>query len=127
MKLSQFLSEARTVAGEAASKRGLSHAGHGYYADRQGNIVAKSVGGERLVAVDKSEAQQAQQGAEQGSAEDAHKEENGGEGLGHIALTFGRCNPPTIGHENFSILLLLKEQITIGFTHHVQLIENLIH
>tara|TARA_B100001996_G_scaffold138235_1_gene105185 strand:+ start:689 stop:1870 length:1182 start_codon:yes stop_codon:yes gene_type:complete len=99
MKLSQFLSEARTVAGEAASKRGLSHAGHGYYADRQGNIVAKSVGGERLVAVDKSEAQQAQQGAEQGSAEDAHKEENGGEGLGHIALTFGRFNPPTIGHE----------------------------
>lgn len=99
MKLSQFLSEARTVAGEAASKRGLTHAGHGYYADRQGNIVAKSVGGERLVAVDKSEAQQAQQGAEQGSAEDAHKEENGGEGLGHIALTFGRFNPPTIGHE----------------------------
>ena len=30
MKLSQFLTEARTVAGEAAAKRGLSHAGHGY-------------------------------------------------------------------------------------------------
>ena len=56
MKLSQFLKEARTVAGEAAAKRGLSHAGHGYYADRQGNIVAKSEGGERLVAVSKKEA-----------------------------------------------------------------------
>ena len=44
MKLSQFLSEARTIAGEAAAKRGLTHAGHGYYADRAGNIVAKSVG-----------------------------------------------------------------------------------
>ncbi|BCU96734.1 MAG: hypothetical protein CM15mV13_1810 [uncultured marine virus] len=53
MKLSQFLKEARTVAGELAAKRGLSHAGHGYYADRQGNIVAKSEGGERLVAVSK--------------------------------------------------------------------------
>ena len=60
MKLSQFLKEARTVAGEAAAKRGLSHAGHGYYADRQGNIVAKSEGGERLVAVSKQEADQAQ-------------------------------------------------------------------
>lgn len=99
MKLSQFLSEARTVAGEAASKRGLTHAGHGYYADRQGNIVAKSVGGERLVAVDKKEAEQATVGANQGAEEDAHMPENGGEGLGHIALTFGRFNPPTIGHE----------------------------
>ena len=99
MKLSQFLSEARTVAGEAAAKRGLAHAGHGYYADRQGNIVAKSVGGERLVAVDKKEAEQAAIGSNQGAEEDAHLPEKGGEGLGHIALTFGRFNPPTIGHE----------------------------
>ena len=99
MKLSQFLTEARTVAGEAAAKRGLSHAGHGYYADRQGNIVAKSEGGERLVAVDPKEAEQAAVGSQQGADEDAHMPENGGEGLGHIALTFGRFNPPTVGHE----------------------------
>jgi len=99
MKLSQFLSEARTIAGEAAAKRGLTHAGHGYYADRAGNIVAKSVGGERLVGVDKGEAQQVQQNAEQGAEEDSYRDENGGEGLGHIALTFGRFNPPTVGHE----------------------------
>ena len=82
MKLSQFLSEARTVAGEAASKRGLAHAGHGNYADSAGNIVAKSVGGERLVAVDKKEAEQATVGSAQGEAEDAHLPEKGGEGLG---------------------------------------------
>ena len=44
MKFSQFITEARTAAGEVAAKRGLQHAGHGYYADRQGNIVAKSEG-----------------------------------------------------------------------------------
>ena len=38
MKFSQFITEARTAAGEVAAKRGLQHAGHGYYADRQGNI-----------------------------------------------------------------------------------------
>jgi len=97
MKFSTFLTEARTVAGDAAAKRGLQHAGHGYYADRSGNIVAKSEGGKRLVAVDRAEAQAAQQSAEQGAAEDEHLES--GEGLGTIAVTFGRFNPPTIGHE----------------------------
>ena len=56
MKFKQFLSEARTVAGEAAAKRGLQHVGHGYYADRTGNIVAKSEGGERLVTVSRDKA-----------------------------------------------------------------------
>ena len=97
MKFSQFLTEARTVAGDAAAKRGLQHVGHGYYADRSGQIVAKSEKGQRLVAVDKAEAQAAQAGAEQGAAEDEHL--SSGEGLGTIAVTFGRFNPPTIGHE----------------------------
>ena len=72
MKFTEFLSEARTVAGDAAAKRGLQHVGHGYYADRSGNIVAKSEKGQRLVAVDKGEAQAAQAGVEQGDQEDAH-------------------------------------------------------
>lgn len=97
MKFSQFLTEARTVAGDAAAKRGLQHVGHGYYADRSGQIVAKSEKGQRLVAVDRAEAQAAQAGAEQGAAEDEHL--SSGEGLGTIAVTFGRFNPPTIGHE----------------------------
>ena len=81
MKLSQFLTEERTVAREAAAKRRLSHSEHEYYADRQGNIVAMSDGGERLVAVDPQEAEQAAVGSQQGAEEDAHKPENGGEGL----------------------------------------------
>ncbi len=106
MKFSQFITEARTAAGEVAAKRGLQHAGHGYYADRQGNIVAKSEGGNRLVPVDGKEAEQAQMNSNQGAAEDEHI--NSGEGLGTIALTFGRFNPPTVGHEK--LLNTVSEQ-----------------
>lgn len=106
MKFSQFITEARTAAGEVAAKRGLQHAGHGYYADRQGNIVAKSEGGNRLVPVDPKEAEQAKINSDQGAAEDEHI--NSGEGLGTIALTFGRFNPPTVGHEK--LLNTVSEQ-----------------
>lgn len=106
MKFSQFITEARTAAGEVAAKRGLQHAGHGYYADRQGNIVAKSEGGNRLVPVDPKEAEQAKMNSDQGAAEDEHI--NSGEGLGTIALTFGRFNPPTVGHEK--LLNTVSEQ-----------------
>lgn len=106
MKFSQFITEARTAAGEVAAKRGLTHAGHGYYADRQGNIVAKSEGGNRLVPVDGKEAEQAKMNSDQGAAEDEHI--TSGEGLGTIALTFGRFNPPTIGHEK--LLNTVSEQ-----------------
>ncbi len=106
MKFSQFITEARTAAGEVAAKRGLQHAGHGYYADRQGNIVAKSEGGNRLVPVDAKEAEQAKINSDQGAAEDEHI--NSGEGLGTIALTFGRFNPPTVGHEK--LLNTVSEQ-----------------
>ena len=106
MKFSQFITEARTAAGEVAAKRGLTHAGHGYYADRQGNIVAKSEGGNRLVPVDGKEAEQAKMNSDQGAAEDEHI--NSGEGLGTIALTFGRFNPPTVGHEK--LLNTVSEQ-----------------
>ena len=106
MKFSQFITEARTAAGEVAAKRGLQHAGHGYYADRQGNIVAKSEGGNRLVPVDGKEAEQAKMNSDQGAAEDEHI--TSGEGLGTIALTFGRFNPPTVGHEK--LLNTVSEQ-----------------
>ena len=106
MKFSQFITEARTAAGEVAAKRGLQHAGHGYYADRQGNIVAKSEGGNRLVPVEGKEAEQAKMNSDQGAAEDEHI--NSGEGLGTIALTFGRFNPPTVGHEK--LLNTVSEQ-----------------
>ena len=97
MKFKQFLSEARTVAGEAAAKRGLQHVGHGYYADRTGQIVAKSEGGERLVTVSRDEAEQATASAENGAVEQEGNDSVND--LGNIAITFGRFNPPTVGHE----------------------------
>lgn len=109
MKFTQFLTEARTVAGETAAKRGLTHVGHGYYADKSGTIVAKSEKGQRLVAVTPDEAAVAQQGAEDGAVED---EGNASvEDLGAIAITFGRFNPPTVGHEK---LINAVEQMSSG-------------
>ncbi|MBU38014.1 MAG: hypothetical protein CMA59_00665 [Euryarchaeota archaeon] len=97
MKFTNFISEARTAAGETAAKRGLQHVGHGYYADRSGTIVAKSEGGQRLVPVDPQEAEVVQQDAATGFEED---EANGSvEDKGEVAMTFGRFNPPTIGHQ----------------------------
>ena len=97
-KFSDFLTEARTAAGEAASKMGLTHMGKGYYADRQGNIVARSVnGGAKLEKVTPEQAAQATQQADP-QQQAAPEEEETADG-GHIAITFGRFNPPTVGHE----------------------------
>ena len=98
-KFSDFLTEARTAAGEQAAKMGLTHMGKGYYADRQGNIVARSVqGGSKLEKVTPEQAAQVQQQAEPEAPQQQGGEEEAAEG-GHIAFTFGRFNPPTVGHE----------------------------
>ena len=130
-----FLGEARTKAGIEAQKKGLTHTGKGYYADRSGSIVAKAEGGERLVNLSKGEqeklksgvplngpssvadvqtlqqfaakAKQAQQvppqeaSPEKKSDEKPDKEEPQvprNEGGPSIVITFGRFNPPHIGH-----------------------------
>jgi hypothetical protein len=98
-KFSDFLTEARTAAGEQAAKMGLTHAGKGYYADRQGNIVAKSVnGGAKLEKVTPEQAAAVQQQEPEQQQAPEGEEEAAEEG-GHIAFTFGRFNPPTVGHE----------------------------
>jgi len=50
-----FFGEARTKAGLEAEKKGLTHTGKGYYADKSGTIVAKAEGGERLTNVSKAD------------------------------------------------------------------------
>jgi hypothetical protein len=50
-----FFGEARTKAGLEAEKKGLTHTGKGYYADKSGIIVAKAEGGERLTNVSKAD------------------------------------------------------------------------
>jgi hypothetical protein len=98
-KFSDFLTEARTAAGEQAARMGLTHAGKGYYADRQGNIVARSInGGAKLEKVTPEQAAAVQQQAEPEKQAPEGEEQAPEEG-GHIAFTFGRFNPPTVGHE----------------------------
>lgn len=97
-KFSDFLTEARTAAGEAAAKMGLKHMGRGYYADRSGNIVARSIGGQRLEKLTPEQAAQAVKDTEETEQDTATTDAPAAE-AGHVAITFGRFNPPTIGHE----------------------------
>ena len=135
---SNFFGEARTKAGKEAEKKGLVHTGKGYYADKNGAIVAKAEGGERLVNLSAKEKaslkngtplmppqsaadvetmqqmasglQSVKGGQEQPAAEEEPKakKEKGdeeealvprNEGGGEIVITFGRFNPPHVGHE----------------------------
>ena len=136
--ISNFFGEARTKAGKEAEKKGLVHTGKGYYADKNGAIVAKAEGGERLVNLSAKEKaslkngtplmppqsaadvetmqqmasglQSVKGGQEQPAAEEEPKAEKEkgdeeealvprNEGGGEIVITFGRFNPPHVGHE----------------------------
>jgi hypothetical protein len=93
-KFSAFLSEAeKSFASKDAEKLGLKHVGYGNYADPSGNVTHKSVQG-RLVKLSAAE----QQVKSNGSGEDTG-EAQAPQDAGSISITFGRFNPPTIGHE----------------------------
>ncbi|UYA57675.1 bifunctional NadR-like protein [Synechococcus phage S-CREM1] len=95
-RYTNFLSEAKSKAAAQAEKLGLVHVGYGKYANpRTKKVVYRSEGGEKLVKVSPKDAglptdhpaapeQDAAKSPEQGMS---------------ITLTFGRFNPPTIGHE----------------------------
>ena len=94
-KFSAFLSEAeRSFAAKAAEKLNLQHIGYGRYADKNGNVTHMSQNGE-LVKITKDNDPGPQQSA--GGEETADGE--GAVDQGAISITFGRFNPPTIGHE----------------------------
>ncbi|BCV00628.1 MAG: hypothetical protein CM15mV36_1180 [Caudoviricetes sp.] len=94
-KFSAFLSEAeRSFAAKAAEKLKLQHIGYGRYADKNGNVTHMSQNGE-LVKITKDNDPGPQQSA--GGEETADGE--GAVDQGAISITFGRFNPPTIGHE----------------------------
>ena len=134
---SNFFGEARTKAGLEAEKKGLTHTGKGYYADKSGKIVAKAEGGERLTNISKADQQKLSRGeplngpqsvadvqtlqqfaakakqAQQDPSKDAPAAEKESEkksddkdtsqvprneGGPSIVITFGRFNPPHIGH-----------------------------
>ena len=93
-KFNAFLIEAqRSFAAKAAEKLNLKHVGYGKYADPSGNVTHMSKDG-KLVKITKQDLARTQQ--------NGGEETEGGEGQvdqGAISITFGRFNPPTIGHE----------------------------
>ena len=93
-KFSSFLNEAsRSFAAQEAERLQLTHVGYGKYADVRGNVTHMSKAG-KLIKLSPQE----QGGQQQGGSE----EEGGSEGKvdqGSISITFGRFNPPTVGHE----------------------------
>ena len=94
-KFSAFLTEAeRSFASKEAEKLKLKHVGYGKYADINGNVTHLSKDGKLI----KVSAQQAATSTQQNGGE----ETGSGEGQvdqGSISVTFGRFNPPTVGHE----------------------------
>ena len=93
-KFNAFLIEAqRSFAAKAAEKLNLKHVGYGKYADPSGNVTHMSKDGKHVKITKQDLARTQQNGGE---------ETEGGEGKvdqGTISVTFGRFNPPTIGHE----------------------------
>ena len=93
-KFNAFLIEAqRSFAAKAAEKLNLKHVGYGKYADPSGNVTHMS-NDCKLIKITKQELARTQQ--------NGGEETEGGEGQvdqGAISITFGRFNPPTIGHE----------------------------
>jgi hypothetical protein len=120
----QFITEARTPAGKEAEKKGLVHVGKGYYSNAKGEIVAKSEGGgQKLVSISKSDKKKLKDGTplmgpssqadvqntpqqlsakqpptEQPTADQSPEELEQGDGPA-VVITFGRFNPPSLGHE----------------------------
>ncbi|AIX39029.1 cytitidyltransferase [Synechococcus phage ACG-2014b] len=94
-KFSAFLNEAeRSFASKSAEQLKLKHIGYGRYADPSGNITHMSKDG-KLVRISKNDDTTPTQSA--GGEETADGE--GKVDQGTISITFGRFNPPTVGHE----------------------------
>jgi len=113
-----FLSEARvSKAAEKAKKLGLTSDGSGGWVDRQGNVQARTVGGNlvfsqkkgpaaerettgRVAATKEDPKAQTQQQTEPEAEKTKDDQTDGDMKTGEtIALVFGRFNPPTVGHE----------------------------
>lgn len=94
---SKFIKEAVTAASQQAKRLGLQGDGHGDWYDREGNLVAKTVGGQLKMFGSKGgkpEEQQPQQSQQQEPEQEPVEKTKGA-----LTVGFGRFNPPTIGHE----------------------------
>jgi len=93
-KFSAFLSEAeRSWASKEAEKLSLTHVGYGKYANPSGQVTHMSKDGKLIKLDAKTAAAQQISGVEdEGGDQDQS-------GQGSVSITFGRFNPPTVGHE----------------------------
>lgn len=93
-KFSAFLSEAeRSWASKEAEKLSLTHVGYGKYANPSGQVTHMSKDGKLLKLDAKTAAAQQISGVEDEGGD------QGQSGQGSVSITFGRFNPPTVGHE----------------------------
>ena len=95
-KFSAFLTEAeKSFAAKSAATLKLKHIGYGRYADASGNVTHMSKDG-KLVKVDPKnpDTTPTQQNGEEETGDGTGKVDQGA-----ISITFGRFNPPTVGHE----------------------------
>lgn len=93
-KFSAFLAEAqKSQAQQQAKALGLQHLGYGYYGKPDGTVTHKSKDGQ-LMQLSKKEAEKS---IEQRPDEEEQAPEQ--DAAVSVAITFGRFNPPTVGHE----------------------------
>ena len=91
-KFSDFLTE--------AAKLGLSHVGYGYYGRPDGTVTHRSVNGQLIELSPEQQAAKNGVPPEQQGSQGTGEEEGGNAATkGDISITFGRFNPPTVGHE----------------------------
>ena len=95
-KFSAFLTEAeKSFAAKSAQTLKLKHVGYGRYADASGNVTHMSKDG-KLIKVDPKNPDLT---PNQQNGEEETGDGSGAVDQGTISITFGRFNPPTVGHE----------------------------
>ena len=100
-KFSTYITEAAvSTAGKQAEKLGLSHAGYGRWMNKQGEVTHISKQG-KLIPVATQQQVQPDGGEQPAAAEPTvvGPEPQVEVSKGPISITFGRFNPPTVGHE----------------------------
>ena len=109
-KFSAFLTEAeRSFAAKSAEKLNLKHIGYGRYADPSGNVTHMSKDG-KLVRVDPNNPEEpTQQNGEEETGDGSGQVDQGA-----ISITFGRFNPPTIGHEKLLAKVAREAKVNGG-------------
>ena len=108
-KFSAFLNEAeKSFAAKSAEKLNLTHIGYGRYADASGNVTHMSKDGKLVKLEPGSDTGVRQQNGGEETADGSGKVDQGA-----ISITFGRFNPPTVGHERL-IAKVAKEAKSNG-------------